>query len=1155
MATGSWAQVNNLRCQWVAFQQEAIQPDSLTIAPESIVIKATQPASSFPEQFFIASYNPQKNEMVLKVKEGVSPSVLPDSILICYRVFPINFSEKIFNRSQAVYDTGGYRNVFQDLQDVPVATPREELFPTEGLNKSGSITRGISAGNTQDAFVNSALNLQLEGKLSDDLDIKAVFSDQNVPFQPEGNTLQLQEFDKVFMELKHKNGKLAAGDIVLQNDSSEFMRYYKNVQGGQLQLNFEDTVKRISSNTRIGGAIAKGQFRSQQVEPLEGVMGPYRLTGPNNERFIIVIANSEKVFLDGRRLTRGFNYDYVIDYNTAEITFMNTVLITKFSRIRVDFEFSNQNYNRSILQADHRQKVGKVEVYAQAYQEKDSKQNPLLFQLTEENQRLMQEAGDQAIVIAPGGADTVGEFNPSRILYTQIDTTVGTESFQVFRRATLSDTSLYTVTFLDLGQGNGNYQVSTAPTNGRVFEWVVPLNGIPQGTHEPGRALVPPNKKQLLTAGAKVHLTGNDYVFAEAAFSDHDLNLFSSLDAEDNKGFAVKMGYRNQGRPVHFLEGYQWTGGIDVEFDNEYFRPIDRFRYIEYDRDWSVNDTGPAEDKIFNVRLGLKKDQQNTIDYRFSRRQRDLAADGWQQSLVLNKQLGKLQLVSNAFLLDNELGGELEGRKSEWARVKADLSFRGEKLVPGYIYQLDKNRIYQTATDSVVSTAMNFEEHLFYLQSGDSLKTKFRIDYSLREDKSPQQGELQATNQASTLNISAGKDGKKGKFRFSVVYRQLENLNLAGNPIEETLNGRFDWSQQFLDRHIRSELSYVTGSGRELKREFIFVQVDAGQGTHTWRDDNGDGIQDLNEFYLAINPDEKNYAKFFTPTDEYIAVFHTQINYRLNMEGPRNWAEKGGFKSFVSKLSSVSSITINSRISDSDILARLFPFLVEIPPESLLANNTIFRNTLFFNRKSPVYGFEGRVLYSDNKQLLTNGFEQRTNENYALSYRWNVTKKVNTKLEVETGSLGNISDFLENRNYQIDQQKIGGEASYQPENNLRFTFQYSYKVKDNALAIAEETAEEATFHEYGFNARWAKAVKRSIVGSIKVSDIQFVGKENTPSGYAMLEALRPGTNFTWSVSWLQRLANGLQLNVSYNGRQSPNQQMVHLGRMQVTALF
>ena len=103
----------------------------------------------------------------------------------------------------------------------------------------------------------------------------------------------------------------------------------------------------------MAASASKGKFTSPEIQTQEGVLGPYRLRGPNNERFIIVLANSERVFLDGRLLMRGYDYDYVIDYNQAEITFTTKHVITRNSRVKVDFEYSDQNYGRSIYHASN----------------------------------------------------------------------------------------------------------------------------------------------------------------------------------------------------------------------------------------------------------------------------------------------------------------------------------------------------------------------------------------------------------------------------------------------------------------------------------------------------------------------------------------------------------------------------------------------------------------------------------------------------------------------------------------------------------------------------------------------------------------------------------------------------------------------------------
>ena len=82
-----------------------------------------------------------------------------------------------------------------------------------------------------------------------------------------------------------------------------------------------------------------GIFQAQDLDLTDGVQGPYRLAGKNNERFIIVIPGSEQVFVDGIQMTRGETNDYVIDYATGEITFTSNRLIREDNRVSIEFQY------------------------------------------------------------------------------------------------------------------------------------------------------------------------------------------------------------------------------------------------------------------------------------------------------------------------------------------------------------------------------------------------------------------------------------------------------------------------------------------------------------------------------------------------------------------------------------------------------------------------------------------------------------------------------------------------------------------------------------------------------------------------------------------------------------------------------------------------
>ncbi|NJO02285.1 MAG: hypothetical protein HC880_11880 [Bacteroidia bacterium] len=884
--TPALAQSNYERCRWVKVQEIPTGIDTLSVIGKSL--RVLSPADTNLR----VRYDLGTNQIEFSGAEAY------DSVLICYQVLPFNLSQNHFRRDVSQYDSAYFYADYGEDEANPFAQPRESLFELEGINKSGSLSRGVSFGNNQNATVNSALNLQLDGQLSDEISILATISDQNVPFQPEGNTLQIQEFDRIFIKLSHRLGSLSVGDLVLQNPDNYFLRYYKNVQGALLETQYT-ALGQGKARTSVGASVSKGKFASIQIPPIEGLQGPYKLRGPNNERFIIVLANSEKVFLDGRPLVRGYNNDYVIDYNLAEITFNNNIIITQFSRVRVDFEFSERNYNRSILTASHYQSYQKLDFFFNFYQAADNPRSPLIDLSASDINELSQIGDDQPQGFV-NGIDSIGDFTESLILYEQRDTTgaqTGVTYPDVLVFSTDPNRALFRVSFTEVGFGQGDYVRIDTTVNGQVFRWVEPEGNVPQGNYAPIRLVPTPTKQQMISMGLTYRLSERDRVYAQWAFSELDQNRYARLGDEDNQGTALKIGYINEGRPVSFIKNYEWFGSLDFEWDDRYFRPIDRFRDIEFERDWSVTgnqDSLSLTDRIANASLGIRRDAQNLLYYRISTRQRDARTYGWQQQVDFNKELGRFLLNFDMFLLNSQQ----DTLDSRWQRFYTNLGYRFAGLTLGYKYNLDHNQVRLIERDSVTGTAMNYEEHLVYLQSSDTSKVRFLADYSFRYDNLPVEGRLvrNLASQTASLNLNT-RLGESQDLGLILSYRKLAYQQDSSRQAlnEDNVQGRLDWNASFLNRHIRSELSFSTATGRELRREFVFLQVLNGEGTHTWRDLNNDGVQDLNEFLLAINPDERNYIKVFTPTDDFIRAFTNNFIYRLNWEAPRAWRSLKGF--------------------------------------------------------------------------------------------------------------------------------------------------------------------------------------------------------------------------------------------------------------------
>src|SRR5690606_4402037 len=178
------------------------------------------------------------------------------SLSVEYDVFPYKFPDEYSNVDLTIEtDT-----ITGDT--VQIATQRvdffENLFEGTQLEKSGSLFRGFTFGSNRDVTLNSGFRLQMNGKISDDVEITAALTDEDTPIQPEGNTQKLQELDKVFIELKSKNVTSTIGDIDINLHNSEFINFTRKIQGakGFGDFGFGDLF--------FAGAVSRGKFASNQ---------------------------------------------------------------------------------------------------------------------------------------------------------------------------------------------------------------------------------------------------------------------------------------------------------------------------------------------------------------------------------------------------------------------------------------------------------------------------------------------------------------------------------------------------------------------------------------------------------------------------------------------------------------------------------------------------------------------------------------------------------------------------------------------------------------------------------------------------------------------------------------------------------------------------
>jgi hypothetical protein len=174
---------------------------------------------------------------------------------------------------------------------------------------------------------------------------------------------------------------------------------------------------------------------------------------------------------------------------------------------------------------------------------------------------------------------------------------------------------------------------------------------------------------------------------------------------------------------------------------------------------------------------------------------------------------------------------------------------------------------------SLEPNSYQFFDYQFYVANGDSTKDQFKIFYRERYDRISDSTILQSAAKARTaggeMKITRWKDHS---LNLVGGYRQLEILDAAliQQTPENSLLGRIDYEMKLLKGAITFSNFYEVGSGLEQKREFLYIQVNDGQGIYTWIDYNNDGVKDLNEFEIAQFIDQASYIRVFTPSNEYV---------------------------------------------------------------------------------------------------------------------------------------------------------------------------------------------------------------------------------------------------------------------------------------------
>lgn len=1124
-------QVSSFRQKRIASSLQEIQFDTLSIYPSSFEIycsDSNEKVSDFELDFARAT---------LKLNK-----ISCDSLTLIYRVFNFSITQPYQKRNESLIFNGveNEREKYLISQSYSV----DDVFGGSEISKQGSISRGVSFGNNQDLGINSSLNLELSGQISPQLKILASISDANIPIQPDGTTNKLQEFDQLYIQIYNDNLKLIGGDFWLNKPEGYFLTYRKRAQGLTSSYQFKNQSGGLWK-TQVSGALSKGKFNRQIIPGIESNQGPYRLRGAENEPFIIVLGGTERIYIDGRLLERGQEFDYTIDYNTSEVIFTSRNLITKDSRIVAEFQYSDQNYARSLVQSSTSFESKKIKFWFNAYSEQDAKNQSLQQKLDNQQKMYLSSIGDSLQLARISSIDSVGYF-PNQIQYKLIDS-LGYDSVLVFSNN--PDSAKYNAFFIQVGANQGDYILDQQIAFGKIFKWVAPISGVPQGDFIPARLIATPKKKQFISTGINYLISKNSTLKTELALSNEDKNTFSSIGNNDNLGFGGLLNLENKFNLVKdSLKTIFYQNNIKLEFINQTFTPIEQFRAVEFDRDWNTRNMNfKGNQLIFQLENSLNKQNKGKVSLDF-------------QNYTIGQDFRGNRLFSTCNW--NEKGWKVVWDASylnaktqvnnEFIRHRAQVSKQLKFLQLGFVDDHEYNIFKSTTLDA---RSYQFYDYQFFVSTADSSKSRFKISYRERYDWRPLATQLRPAAKATTTSAELQvRDKKNNVLTFISGVRSLKILDssLLNQQAENTLIGRVEYNAKFLKNVFNFSTFYEVGSGLEQRKDFIYLKVNDGQGIYTWIDYDADGIEDLNEFEIAQFIDQASYVRVFIPSSTYARTYSNELNGSLFIRPEKILQKKQGVLKKIGLFSNQLRVRVMKKVNSLNYNELFNPFYAEIRDSNLISTNSNIKNTIFFNRNSSVFGMEYNFQLLNSKTLLASGFDSRRNLSNEVSLRWNMTKYFALNLKFEDGIKTSIIDYTVNRNYEIASQSYFSELIYQPNTNFRIGAVAQLNMKKNSIEFGSEQGKN---YQVSINTKYNQSQKGSFNGDFKTVLINFNGNVNSAVGFEMMEGLKPGINQIWSIGYQRLVSKNLQLSIQYSGRKSEQTRIIHTGGMELRALF
>jgi len=1044
----------------------------------------------------------------------------------------------------------------------PRAAPAVAPVTPTAIRTTGSITRGVVAGTDRDASITSALRLELAGEVAPGVRLTGSLTDQNTPVLPEGTTTRLSDLDRVFVAVESRRVTARLGDAELRLGGTAFAPLDRQVQGAVVEAR---AGAGGGAALRVVGAAsaARGRFRTQEIAPVEGVQGPYRLQGDAGEAFVVVVPASERLRWDGQPLVRGS--DYVIDYATGEITFTARRLVTRERRIVVDFEYTATGATRTLAAGAADATLGPATLGVRVLREADAASFLTDLGLSDDERDAIAAAGEGRALV-PGWERV--PFDPASpfVLYTRRDTTIGGIVTPIFEPATSASDAVYRVRFTQVAAGAGDYRRSAQATNGLFYEYVGPG----QGDAIPFRLLPRPSARSLADAHAVVGLGRGVEVFAEGAWSVDDVNTLAA-DAADPGG-AATAGLRV--RDADALGG-RLTADLRVVGRADAFRPFDRVRDADFATRWNLAQAGTGAVAALDT-LG---ERSADAALAWTRGAVGLRAAGGALRLAgLTSRRASGAVTVGAPGADGPWGGAWLDVRAEGAatsgsgaftsrvgtgeQVRASLAAGRRVGVAAPSLAVEHERRDQTAAlDSLAGRPPSFA----FTAVRPALSVALPVGTAeasaeWRAEAEPLAPGDPVTDAARVLTVdaafalaparTASLDARVGLRRR----RWAEPFRLAGREDASSVAAAVTGRASALRGAADLTAGYEALTERTPLLQETYVLVGPDLGTHVWRDGEGearpgepDGVAQVDEFVPETTPLEGTYLRTFIPGQELLPTVGVGLTARLSVRPGRLAADDSPWR--LVALRTALDVQEQTRYDDVAAVLALLPSALQRPGETVRGRFRVEQEAVLWP-DHPTSGARLAGEHSTAISALAAGAESRLAQALRAE-AYTAAGRVTARAEVAWERRRTIAEAFASRTYDLRGVRAEPRVTWTPLDGL--TLGAGAFVADRRDALADGAG--AVVFRLPADARWALTRRLVLVARAERAQVRLRGAISGLALFEFTDGRGAGTSYLWGLDLQGILSERFRASAVYDGRAPAGAPAIQTVRVQVSAVF